>query len=110
MVRSEKPRDEFMERVQAHERNWGNETYPNRPDLIEIISAPIVAFWQPSDPNITHQIITLHTDLKEIEQWFIQVFLRAHITQPDRRFLAAYSNRKKVRIKGVSIQFEVEGE
>jgi len=71
--------------------------------------APIVAFWQPSDPNITHQIITLHTDLKEIEQWFIQAFLRAHITQPDRRFLAAYSNRKKVRIKGVSIQFEVEG-
>jgi hypothetical protein len=35
----------FLEIVQLHERTWGQEQYPNRPTLAQLISAPIVALW-----------------------------------------------------------------
>lgn len=35
----------FMEIVQLHERQWGMESYPNRPNLTQLLSSLIVAMW-----------------------------------------------------------------
>lgn len=105
-----KPRDEFMERVQAHERGWGNEKYPERPDLIDLMAAPVVAFWQPTDPKIKNQTITIHQDVSDLEKWLIQAVLRAHLTNPDKRLAAIFQDKRKVRVKDVKIIFEIDGE
>lgn len=107
---SSKPKDEFMERVQSHERGWGNEKYTGRPDLIDIMSANVVAFWQPTDPKIKHHVITLHDDMKDLEKWLIQAVLRAHVANPDKRLTAIFSSRRKVRVTDVKIVFSVESE
>jgi hypothetical protein len=103
-----KPRDEFMERVQTHERSWANENYPSRPDLIDILAAPIVVFWQSNDPKITHQTITLHQEMVDLEKWLIQAILRAHVATPDKRLVTIFQNRRKVRVKDVKIVFDVD--
>ena len=36
---------DFMAYVQAHERQWGMDTYPDRPALESILKARVVAFW-----------------------------------------------------------------
>lgn len=104
----QKPRDEFMERIQAHERNWANENYPSRPDLIEIMAASVVAFWQSSDPKIKHQTISLHQDMADLERWLIQAVLRAHVSNPEKRLVAIFQDKRKVRVKDVKIIFEVD--
>lgn len=103
-------KNDFMERVQSHERGWGNEKYPQRPELMDIISAPVVAFWQAADPKIKHQTITLHTDMSDLEKWLIQAVLRAHVATPDKRLTAIYSGGKKVRVTDVKIVFTVDSE
>ena len=44
--RNEPPDAKFMDYVQRHERIWGTETYSGRPDLVDILTAPVVvASW-----------------------------------------------------------------
>jgi hypothetical protein len=35
----------FMEMVQLHERTWGQDSYPNRPTLHQLLSAKFVVVW-----------------------------------------------------------------
>lgn len=107
-MKTEKPRDEFMERVQTHERDWGNELYPDRPSLVDILSASVVTFWQPTDPKVKNPYIVLYNDLREVEKWFIQTLMRVHVSSPDRRLIAIYENRRKVRIKSVRVEFDTD--
>jgi hypothetical protein len=101
---------EFLERVQSHERTWGSEQYPSRPQLADILAATVVAFWQltPTKPAEKPRfVITLHDGLKEIEDWYLQAVTRLHLQLPDRRLVAAYVDQKKVRVKSVKIVFDV---
>jgi hypothetical protein len=101
---------EFLERVQLHERTWGSEQYPARPQLADILGAKVVAFWlltpKKSGAEPRHAI-SLHDDLKDIENWYLQAVTRLHLQLPDRRLVAAYLNQQKVRVKSVKIVFDI---
>lgn len=112
---------EFLERVQTHERTWGSEQYPARPQLADILAAKVVAFWlltptkPPAGPSAAKQaeqrvVITLHDSLKQIEDWYLQAVMRLHLQLPDRRLVAAYVDQNKVRVKSVRIVFETPEE
>lgn len=101
---------EFLERVQTHERTWGSEQYPARPQLADILGAKVVGFWQLTPKKASEKprfVISLHSDLKDIEDWYLQAVTRLHLQLPDRRLVAAYIDQKKVRVKGVKIVFEI---
>ncbi len=103
---------EFVDRVQQHERTWGSEQYPARPQLSEILAAKVVGFWLLTPKKAAAEqrfVISLHADLKEIEDWYLQAVTRLHLQLPDRRLVAAYVDQKKVRVKGVKIVFEIAG-
>lgn len=104
---------EFLDRVQQHERSWGSEKYPARPELADILDAKVVCFWllTPKKPTAEQRyVITLHKDLKSIEEWYVQAVTRLHLQLPDRRLVAVYQDQKKVRVKGVKIEFELSNE
>lgn len=101
---------ELIDRVQEHERAWGNEGYPDRPALADILNAPVVAFWHvvKAGKPAERQIITLHDDLSALEQWYVKTVMRSAIVLPDRLLAAAYVNGRRVRIKDVTVTFELE--
>ncbi len=98
----------FMDWVQEHERTWGNETYPGRPNLGELLEAPVVVFWQPSNPKDqkTRPTVTLHENLDAVEQQLSKLLFRTQVEPPDRRIIQIFANRKPVRVKGVKVLFE----
>lgn len=101
---------ELIDRVQEHERAWGNEGYPDRPALADVLSAPVVAFWHlvKSGKPAERQIITLHDDLSALEQWYVKAVMRTSVVLPDRLLVAAYLDGRRVRIKDVTVTFDVE--
>lgn len=111
------PQADFMKLVQDHERQWGTESYPNRPDLADILDSPVVVFWRPTpqtprdakkapEPATARTIITLHHDMTPVHDYLTQVVLRSSLQAPDRRFITAFMHRRQVRIKAVKVQFE----
>lgn len=101
--------EEFMNLVQQHEREWGTVTYQGRPELMAIMQAPVVVFWRPApkDPKKpdNRNIITLHQDMVEVEKHLVTQVLRVSLTNPERRFVCAFSSQRKLKIKGVKIIF-----
>lgn len=121
--RNEPPDAKFMDYVQRHERIWGTETYSGRPDLVDILTAPVVVFWRPerktnqnedtdqpetesTDPTVRH-IVSLHTSLREIEEYFVKLILRGNLEAPKQRIVAIFKDQKRVRVKGVKIEFSL---
>lgn len=106
------PKADFMKLVQDHERQWGTETYPNRPDLADILNSPVVAFWRPTPrdpkkaPDTPRTIITLHDDMTPVHDYLTQVVLRNALQSPERRFVTAFMNGRQLRVKAVKVQFE----
>lgn len=108
------PQADFMKLVQDHERQWGTESYPNRPDLADILNSPVVVFWRPTPPNAKkappptapRTIITLHPDMTPVHEYLTQVVLRSSLQAPDRRFVTAFMHQRQVRIKAVKVLFE----
>lgn len=113
------PQADFMKLVQDHERQWGTESYPNRPDLADILNSPVVVFWRPTPttsrdakkaPAATTPgpgtIITLHQDMTPVHEYLTQVVLRSSLQAPDRRFVTAFMHQRQVRIKAVKVLFE----
>lgn len=114
----------FMEYVQDHERNWGNRTYRGRPDLIHIMQAKVVVFWEVMQndddkplnrrrANLTENteityVMTLHDDLDEIAEYLIKQVFRSQYSNSNRRIARIYRNQNLVRIKDVKITFEEE--
>jgi hypothetical protein len=108
MASSEK---NFLDYVQQHERTWGNQTYPNKPNLQQVLEANVVVFWLPigSERNIKEApqyTITLHDELRELEDYFAKLLFRAQIEPPKQRVAQIFAKGKRVRIKGVKIEFE----
>lgn len=109
---------QMLDYVQRHEREWGNTSYPGRPALADIIAAKVVVFWAPIDntkpsPNrrasqeieLPKEIITLHKDLKEVENYLTRMILFTKSNPPDRKYLRAFVDQKLIRVKAVRIEF-----
>lgn len=100
----------FMDYVQAHEREWGNDNYPGRPDLAAIMRSPVVVFWY----DVAHDEfgekpllkITLHQGLDDVERYLCKIMFRANIKLPDKRIHKIFANGNRVIIKGVRVLFE----
>lgn len=104
---SEKKRKTLIDHIQNHERVWGMDTYNNRPNLSDILKADVVVFWHTMGDNDNRPTITLHNDLSELEAYFSKLIFRSSVNPPNRRVYAIYAGGKSVRVKGVSVHFEV---
>lgn len=100
----------FMDYVQAHEREWGNAAYPNRPDLATIMRSPVVVFWQDAaeDEFNPQQFlkVTVHQGLDDVERYLSKMVFRINVKLPDKRVHRIFSNGNRVIIKGLRIIFE----
>ncbi len=96
----------LIELVQMHERSWGEEIYPDRPDLAEILNAQVVVFWQSDDPKEKRATITVHTDLADLERALSRMFLRLNATPIPRRIARVFDGGKRMIITGVQVEFQ----
>lgn len=94
----------LLDYVQEHERSWGTETYLKRPSLQEILQAPVVAFWHVHKQ--TRLIVTLHSDVQEIENHLTRQLFRSEVTESKQKLSRIFRNGKRIRIKTVRIEFE----
>jgi hypothetical protein len=94
----------FLKAIEEHERTWGTETYLRRPSLFQIMSSPVVVFWEtPADKK--HLTITLHQNLQDIEKHFLRILVARDKKAPQKRITYVFENQEKVVIKGVRIVF-----
>ena len=100
-------RSDFLALVQQHERVWGVDTYPGRPDLETILTARVVAFWQvqSAGKHADHPQITLHKDLREIEDFYVKLMLRSALPIQQRRLYKLYADGQQMRIASVKFTF-----
>ena len=96
----------FLDFVQAHEREWGKDTYPGKPSLAQMLSSPVVAFWKPTnEKDKTRMTASLYADMKGVEDHFLKLLMRSQIELPKQRIAHVFCNQKSMRIKGVRIDF-----
>jgi hypothetical protein len=111
-VNKQPSKDTFLSVVQQHERMWGMDSYPGRPDLEAILAAPVVAFWAgevkdaPRSKTTERYTVTLHNDLSDVERYITSLVLRLAIELPKRRLARLFVKGTEVRIKGVQVVFE----
>lgn len=95
-----------------HEREWGNNIYPNRPDLATIMRSPVVVFWQDvvEDEFNPQQFlkVTVHQGLDDVERYLSKIMFRVNVKLPNKRIHKIFSNGNRVIIKGVRVLFEEE--
>jgi hypothetical protein len=104
---AEPERSEFLALLQNHERAWGTDTYAGRPDLERVLTAPVVAFWQVegAGKHADHPQITLHKDLREIEDYFVKLIFRSALPAPKRRLYKLYVDGQQMRVSSVKFAF-----
>ncbi|GAB4522882.1 MAG: hypothetical protein OHK0046_36050 [Anaerolineae bacterium] len=95
----------FLDYVQLHERSWGNKSYTGRPDLMQIMTSPVVVFWETGDQNEPLKI-TLHPDLQDIEKYLFRQLLGARKEQSKDRLGPIFQDQKRMMIAGVRIVFK----
>lgn len=108
--------EEFLTRLQAHERSWRDEAYPDygggildRPTLDEIFSARVVAFWLPhlgKGKYAKRWVITLHDNTLAVKIYFRHLLNRATLRWMPSILIAAYAGKKKLELKNISVDFE----
>jgi hypothetical protein len=114
--------DNFIDLVQAHERQWGTELYTDRPSLADLLAAPIVAWWMPVrgstgrvDPPTRRResspqeepprlMASVHQDIAELDKYAARLLLHSRNEPPDRRLAMVYIDQKKALIRGVRLQ------
>lgn len=99
----------LIDMVQNHERVWGMETYLNRPNLADILSAPVVVFWEPveaKDDKARRVTIELYKDLAEVEAYLARLVIRSGVELPKKRIARIFENGKALRVKTVKVVFE----
>lgn len=102
---SERDPKVFLDYVQAHEREWGGQTYPQRPRMEQVLRAAVVAFWIDSTvANGSRHIITLHDDLSVIEEYFTRLIRRLPYGFPTRRLTIVFQHGEEVEA-GVKVAF-----
>ncbi|TVR20572.1 MAG: hypothetical protein EA396_10380 [Anaerolineaceae bacterium] len=102
---AKKTRD-FIERIQQHERDWGNSTYAGRPNLSEIFASPVVIFWEHKDKaQFPHETVSLHDGLEEVERYFLRLLFTRQGLTGDRRVADIYNEHKRVIVRSIKIEF-----
>lgn len=107
--KKEKPQSEFMRFVQLHERAWGDERYPGRPNLTEIMEAPIVIFWEVEGRSDRYSI-ALYEDIRAVEKFLTRMLLLGSVDLPRRRIGRIFMEQKRLRIKAVKLVVSTEDE
>lgn len=101
-----------MDMVQFHERAWGLETYSGRPELSEILMSPVVAFWYKTEKGADGKTdnrfkIVLYENLDAIQDHLAKLILRSGVQTPQERLGRIFAKGKEVRVRGVTVHFEV---
>lgn len=100
----------FIELVQQHEREWGTDSYPQRPTLADLLGAPVVAWWRrEDDTSETRLIATVHEDIDVLNKYATRLLLHSSQAPIQRRLAMVYIHQKRASIRGVSVHI-VEGE
>ncbi len=95
----------FMDHIQIHERTWGTKSYPGRPDLSEILAAPVVVLWQYEEDKEQPYRITLHEDTADVERFLLRLLLKGQVEPLHQRFARVFRDQKRISISGVKIIF-----
>ncbi|NWF68467.1 MAG: hypothetical protein HXY40_05225 [Chloroflexi bacterium] len=101
-------RPQFMDYVQEHERTWGTETYPGRPDLAALLQSPVVVFWQAdktNDKTDMRYTVTLHTTLDDLHEYFSKLIFRSQAKLPNKRVVRIFKAQKPVIVRGIRVVF-----
>jgi hypothetical protein len=110
----------FMELVQAHERTWGLEQYPNRPTLAQLLSSPVVVMWsqqartqdQPrnAEPVPSKFFLTAHESVDELQEIILSMILASKVVADSkRRIFRLYVRQKPIEIRGVQLIVSEKG-
>lgn len=94
----------FMKAVEEHERDWGNEVYPNRPGLLDILNAPVVVFWTSAGKDAP-ETITLHKDIDEIKKHFMRLLISKYKSSPKKRVSRMFEDQQRMVVKDIQIVF-----
>ena len=97
----------FIDAIQEHERSWGMETYQGRPQLSDLLSAAVVAWWLSTDANETRTMASVHEDIDDLNKYASRILLQSRRELPKRRLVEVYVNQKKAVIRGVSLDIVV---
>jgi len=104
IARTESPKkmtNPFIELVQNHERQWGQNNYSGRPSLQKLLESPVVVFWRTSKE--TPLVVTVHESLDEVgKQLARQIILG---DKYDRALYKVFVNHKPMRITSVKVEF-----
>lgn len=101
----------FMSLVQDHEREWGTTIYDARPSLAEVISSPVVVFWQSTKKDEKRLTVSLHEDFDALQKYFFRLLLVSSSELPSRRVVRIFHNQTEQRITGFQVEFApVNGE
>jgi hypothetical protein len=91
----------FLNEVEKLERAWGSESYTGHPNLNQLMSAKVVAFWCPSgSDDEMHTTITLHTSLDDIHDYVTHLVWHTKERLPLVRLAKLFENQQEVKIKG----------
>ncbi|MBX3066049.1 MAG: hypothetical protein KF726_23925 [Anaerolineae bacterium] len=104
----------FMEVVQQHERDWGNEPYPHRPSLTELLAAPIVIMWVEMSAKARENApsrfrLACYQSPEQIhEELYTALVLDKPTNVPNRKIARVFVKQQPVKIVGVRLLFENE--
>lgn len=105
-MKSEAAGDGFLDWIQRHEREWGTETYQNRPGLADLLSSPVVSFWKTKSGD--RFIIIVTDDISEIAEYVRQIAVRGLIAPPTRQLMRVFVKQRPVRVQEVRVEFAFE--
>lgn len=100
------PRQEqsFIDLVQQHERAWGNDGYPQRPSLADLLNAPVVVWWHKTSGDDDRLMASIHDDLEMVNKYAMRMLLHSRVAVPEMRLAMIYVNQRKAEIRSVTIQ------
>lgn len=95
----------FTELVQAHERGWGTEQYPDRPSLADLLNRPVVVFWTGDDKTGKGRFtISVHNQVEELHTILLNMILASKQTpSSNRRLSRIFVKQKPVTVKEIKL-------
>lgn len=104
-------RDEtLLSWIQLHERAWGQDRYPNRPSLEDMLHAPVLAFWFPAKRGETRYTVSVHASLRDLNAYATHLLVYSKVEQPQQRLARLFVDGRRVKIRGVRILIEEVGQ
>jgi hypothetical protein len=104
----------FTELIQLHERMWGNEHYPERPTLAQLLEGPIVVMWVDMNPPRrklpsehsaeSYFTFAVYRDATALSEALMSALLLGKpASRTNRRISRVFLHQKPVKITGVRL-------